>query len=156
MKKIFGIFSFCLVYFAFLLAAIKLFLRNWQSGLLFTLWIIFSSIIIFIMCCSKCTAKAKCSHVLPGLIGKIRPCKSAKKYGIKEFTAILIGFGSITGVSQLILFDNPILTIIFWSQIVTGGLFIILKICPTCENKCCPISEKLKKDGSDTQISSIK
>ena len=92
--------------------------------------------------CTKCPMRGEgCIHFFPGRVAALLPARQGK-YTAVEITAVVAALLLIAAIPQYWLLSQVPLFALFWVFAGTGVFLILRRVCPRCDNACCPLRPK--------------
>ncbi|MCM2466857.1 hypothetical protein [Methanoculleus oceani] len=92
--------------------------------------------------CTKCPMRGEgCIHFFPGRVAALLPARRGK-YTAVEIAAVSVALLLIAAVPQYWLLSQIQLFALFWVLAGTGIFLILRRVCPGCDNACCPLRPK--------------
>jgi hypothetical protein len=138
MKNFHGITSMLLFIASTEIAGYALFNYSALLGSAYILILILGFSFISLTYCIKCPIRAKCNHIIPGLVSKLRKYNSTD-YTRRDIITTLITLLVIIGFPQYWMFKSFSLFIVFWIVISITLVEIFFFVCSKCSNKKCAL-----------------
>lgn len=144
MTRVHGVLSIVLVGVAVAVAAVVLFGISPGLGVGYLALGAVGMLGIVYAFCAKCPCKARCGHVLPGLVARLFP-RQPGAYTRWEV--------AVTAVSIFLIVGLPLFWL--WQNVAALMIFIVLNafavwdirrfVCRRCDNGYCPLKRGVKK-----------
>ncbi len=94
--------------------------------------------------CAKCPCKARCGHVLPGLIARLFP-RQPGPYARWEIALVMVGLVLIVGFPLFWLWQNVAALVVFAVLNALAVWDITRFVCRACNNIYCPVKLGMEK-----------
>jgi len=104
--------------------------------------IIVSFVLIIGSYCTKCPARKKCSHILPGMLTEYLPERKTEEYKIWETVTAFGSMAAMTVFPLYWLFQTPLILVIFVVLIITAVILLRMNVCSDCNNIYCILKVK--------------
>jgi len=98
--------------------------------------------------CTKCSCRASCAHVLPGLVANILPNRKGP-YTVTELGAVMVMFALPALFPQVWLVGNMAFFAAFWILLAAGAIEIVVYVCARCGNGFCPV-HRIRHQSANT------
>jgi hypothetical protein len=137
-----GVFSITLLTGAVIAGTVAIGLAAPLSSLVYLAVAAFLFGTVIAVFCTKCPVRGRgCVHILPGRLAALLPARRVN-YTAMDIVAVVAALLIIAAIPQYWLLSQAPFFALFWVFAGAGVFLILRRVCPRCDNVCCPLRPK--------------